>query len=99
MNGLPDQDNCARAASILKSMSHPQRLYILCRLHKKECTVSELGEFTDASQPHISQHLQRMRHEGLVESRREGNFVYYSVSDRHVRVLIDALENLYGLSG
>ena len=98
-NGLPDHENCAKAASILKSMSHPQRLYILCTLHKKECTVSELGEMTEASQPLISQHLQRMRHEGLVESRREGNFVYYSVSDSHVRVLIEALEKLYGLSG
>ncbi len=95
---LPDLDNCARVAKILKSMAHPQRLFILCRLHQKECTVSELEELTEASQPLISQHLQRMRHEELVDSRREGNFVYYSVNDQHVKVLLDALENLYGLS-
>ena len=94
---LPDLENCARVAKILKSMAHPQRLFILCRLHQKECTVSELEELTEASQPLISQHLQRMRHEELVDSRREGNFVYYSVNDEHVKVLLDALENLYGL--
>jgi DNA-binding transcriptional ArsR family regulator len=94
---LPDMENCARVAKILKSMAHPQRLFILCRLHQKECTVSELEELTEASQPLISQHLQRMRHEGLVDSRREGNYAYYSVNDQHVKVLLDALENLYGL--
>ena len=95
---LPDLENCTRVATILKSMAHPHRLFILCRLHQKECTVSELEGLTDASQPVISQHLQRMRHEGLVDSRREGNFVYYSVNDEHVKVLINALEKLYGLS-
>ena len=96
--GLPDHENCIRVATILKSMAHPQRLFILCRLHQKECTVSELEGLTEASQPQISQHLQRMRHEGLVDSRRDGNYVYYSVKDDHVKVLLDALEELYGLS-
>ncbi len=96
--GLPDLDNCAGVARVLKSMAHPHRLFILCRLHQKECTVSELEGLTEASQPLISQHLQRMRHEGLVDSRRDGNYVYYSVKDGHVKVLLDALEELYGLS-
>jgi DNA-binding transcriptional ArsR family regulator len=95
---LPDLENCGRVATILKSMAHPHRLFILCRLHQKECTVSELEGLTDASQPMISQHLQRMRHEELVDSRREGNYVYYSIKDDHVKVLLDALEGLYGLS-
>jgi ArsR family transcriptional regulator, virulence genes transcriptional regulator len=95
---FPDIENCVRVATILKSMAHPQRLFILCRLQQKECTVTELEELIESSQPQISQHLQRMRHEGLVDSRREGNFVYYSVRDDHVKVLLDALEDLYGLS-
>jgi DNA-binding transcriptional ArsR family regulator len=95
---LPDIENCSRVATILKSMAHPHRLFILCRLNQKECTVTELEGLTDTSQPQISQHLQRMRHEGLVDSRREGNFVCYSVKDDHVKVLLDALEELYGLS-
>jgi len=95
---LPDIENCIRVATILKSMAHPQRLFILCRLQQKESTVTELEGLTDASQPQISQHLQRMRHEGLVDARREGNYVQYSVKDDHVKVLLDALEELYGLS-
>jgi DNA-binding transcriptional ArsR family regulator len=94
---MPDKERCSRAASILKSMAHPQRLFLLCALVQKESTVSELEELTDASQPVVSQHLTRMKLEGLIDSRREGNFVYYRVTDPHVSVLIEALEKLYGL--
>ncbi|MDD3643378.1 MAG: metalloregulator ArsR/SmtB family transcription factor [Candidatus Krumholzibacteria bacterium] len=94
---LPDMDNCARVASVLKAMANPHRLFILCRLYENEATVSELETLVGASQPMISQHLTRMRLEGLVDSRREGNYVYYSIVDPHVKVLIEALEKLYGL--
>ncbi len=93
----PDLERCAGAASVLKSMAHPQRLFILCRLYQDESTVSDLERITPASQPVISQHLTRMRREGIVDSRREGNFVYYRVVDDRVRLLINALESLYGL--
>jgi DNA-binding transcriptional ArsR family regulator len=94
---LPDMDNCTRVAAVLKAMANPHRLFILCRLYEKEATVSELETLVGASQPMISQHLTRMRLEGLVDSRREGNYVYYSIVDPHVKVLIEALERLYGL--
>jgi len=93
----PDIDNCTRVAAVLKAMANPHRLFILCRLYEKEATVSELETLVSASQPMISQHLTRMRLEGLVGSRREGNYVYYSIVDSHVKVLIEALEKLYGL--
>lgn len=94
---IPDMDNCTRVASVLKAMANPHRLFILCSLYEKEVTVSELEGLVNASQPMISQHLTRMRLEGLVDSRREGNYVYYRIVDEHVKVLIEALEKLYGL--
>ena len=62
---------CARVAPILKTLAHPQRLFLLCRLAKGEATVSELRDACGASQSLISQHLTRMRREGLVQARRE----------------------------
>jgi DNA-binding transcriptional ArsR family regulator len=94
---LPDKDQCSRAATILKALSHQQRLFILCCLHQKECTVSDLEKYTNASQPLISQHLTRMRLEGIVESRRDGNYVYYRIADPHVSALVDTMEKLFGL--
>jgi len=65
---MPDiaeaKKRCARVAAILKTLAHPQRLFLLCRLAKGEATVSELREASGASQSLISQHLTRMRREG-----------------------------------
>jgi DNA-binding transcriptional ArsR family regulator len=94
---LPDNDQCRKASAILKALAHPQRLFILCCLYQKEATVSDLEELTGASQPVISQHLTRMRLEGIVESRRDGNYVYYRIDDPHVSKLIATLEKVYGL--
>ena len=94
---LPDKKQCRKASVTLKALAHPQRLFILCCLHQKESTVSDLEELTGASQPVISQHLTRMRLENIVESRRDGNYVFYRIADQHVSGLIETLEKLYGL--
>jgi len=94
---LPDHDKCTRAAAILKSIAHPQRLFILCCLFQNEMTVSELEELAGASQPVISQHLTRMRLEGIVEPRRDGNHVYYHLADTQVQPLIKTMEKIFNL--
>ncbi len=94
---LPDKKKCAQAASILKALAHRQRLFILCALHQGESTVSDLEKLCKASQPVISQHLTRMRLEGIVEARREGNYVYYSIADPRVSAVIETLENVFNL--
>lgn len=93
----PEMEQCINAATVLKAMANPHRLFILCRLSESEATVSELEHLMDVSQPMISQHLTRMRLEGLVDSRRDGSFVYYRIVDPHAKALIEALEKLYGL--
>jgi len=86
---------CARVAPMLKTLAHPQRLFLLCRLARGEATVSELREASDASQSLISQHLTRMRREGLLQSRRSGNFVLYRIVDPKLSALIKNMEKIF----
>jgi len=86
---------CARVAPILKTLAHPQRLFLLCRLAKGEATGSELRDACGASQSLISQHLTRMRREGIVEARRDGNFVHYRIVDPRLSALIKDMEKTF----
>ena len=82
-------------AALLKALSHPQRLLILCSLSGGEMTVSELEKVCGSSQSVVSQHLTRMRLEGFVASRRDGNFVYYHIVDLRILSLIEELEKIF----
>ncbi len=83
------------AAEGLKAIAHTTRLDVLCRLQKGPMTVNELMEATGTSQSNLSHHLAKMRAMGLVESRREGNSVYYSLADEGYADLIQVLRNIY----
>jgi ArsR family transcriptional regulator, virulence genes transcriptional regulator len=96
---MPDltesKKRCARVAAILKTLAHPQRLFLLCCLAKGEATVSELRGASGASQSLISQHLTRMRREGIVQARRAGNFVHYRIVDPRLSALIKDMEKTF----
>lgn len=89
------KDNAARASALLKSMSNPARLMILCNLVERERTVSELGQLLELSQSAISQHLARLRAEGMVASRREGQNIYYSLLSDEAAAILATLYDLY----
>ncbi len=61
-----------QAAKLLKSLDNPHRLVILCKLHTEECSVGSLEKTTQLKQSALSQHLARLRKEGIVKTRREG---------------------------
>jgi ArsR family transcriptional regulator len=86
---------CELVSGVLKSLSHPVRLKILCRILDQERSVNELTEFCGISQSAMSQFLNRMKTEGIVVSRREHNFVYYSVADKKLVRLLQALKEIY----
>lgn len=92
----PDKKRCARIAAIMKTLSHPQRLYLLCCLCDGEATVGDLQRGCGASQPVISQHLSRMRREGLVTARRTGTRVRYRIADRRIPAVIRSMERIFG---
>jgi len=95
LNSVPTLEQCEGAAEILKSLAHPHRLQLLCYLAKGEKTVSQLEELCQVSQSQLSQFLQRMKRESLVHSRREGKYVFYSIKDRKVFMLIRAMHKVF----
>lgn len=84
-----------QAANVLRSLSHPDRLMLLCQLSQGECWVGELEELLGIQQPNLSQQLRVLRSEGLVSTRREGKKIIYSVTDPKVQHLLGTLYLLY----
>ncbi len=66
----------------LKAIAHEGRLSILCRLAEGEASVSDLEELLNARQAAVSQQLARLRQEGLVNTRRQGKAIYYSLEKK-----------------
>ncbi len=88
-------ESAKEATDFLKALAHEGRLIILCRLADKECSVAELEEMLSARQAAVSQQLARLRLEGLVSTRREGKTIYYSLSDKRVRRIINLIYELF----
>lgn len=82
-------------ATLLKQLSHPQRLLILCCMVEGEKSVGEIEDVCGASQSAVSQFLKGMRLEGLIESRRDGKRVYYKIVDKKMFALIQALYQIF----
>ena len=85
----------SNAAAVLRSLSHPDRLMLLCQLSQGERSVGELEELLGIGQPNLSQQLGVLRAEGLVETRREGKRIFYSVKDPKALQLLGTLYELY----
>lgn len=88
--------NAAVMAGRLKLMSHPERLLMLCRLDEGEASVSELVELAGLSQSSVSQHLAKLREEGVVSIRGEAQTRFYKLKDPLVSGIIHALCELCG---
>lgn len=85
--------NASQAAELLKAMSNENRLLILCHLGEKEMSVNELNNFIDLSQSSLSQHLARLRQDGLVKTRRESQTIFYTIANPSVVKLISFLHS------
>lgn len=87
--------NAAEAAGFLKAMSHEGRLMILCHLASGEKSVTELERLLASRQAAVSQQLARLRLEGLVQARRDGKSIHYSIGDAKVLRLVGLVNELY----
>jgi DNA-binding transcriptional ArsR family regulator len=85
----------SRASSLLGALSNEKRLVILCQLVQQERSVSDLTELLEAPQSTISQHLGVLRREGLVETRRDAQTLYYSLAGNEARAILETLQALY----
>lgn len=86
---------CNEVSGLLKAISHPQRLLVMCYLVEGEKNVSEILEICQVSQSQLSQFLNRMQREKLLKVRKEGNFSYYSIANPKALVLIKSLQKSF----
>lgn len=85
----------AEAESFLKALANRRRLMVLCELHKGEQSVTRLQEAVGLSQSSLSQHLARLREDGLVKTRRESQTIHYSLANESVSRFIALLYELF----
>jgi len=83
------------ASGLLKSLANRHRLLILCQLIEGERSVGELAAFVDARDSTVSQHLALLRKDGLVETRRDGQTIFYSIASDPARRVLRTLFTIY----
>lgn len=89
------EDKARHAAGLLKAMSNPARLVILCQLAEGERSVGELEDAVGLSQSGISQHLALLRRESVVASRRVRQTVLYSLASEEVAAVMATLHKVF----
>ena len=90
------QEGAAKAAALLRAVGNEHRMLVLCLLiEHDELTVGQLLEQVALSQSALSQHLAKMREEGLVTFRREAQTLYYRIDNPDVEKLIATLKAMF----
>lgn len=90
------EEKAAEVSVTLRLLSNEKRLLVLCHLAKAgEMSVTALGGAVRLSQSALSQHLAKLRADGLVTTRRESQTLYYRIADARVGSLLNALYDIY----
>lgn len=79
------------ACRLMKALSNPDRLLLLCQLSQGEKRVGELEDLVGIGQPTLSQQLGVLREEGLVNTRREGKNIYYQIASPQALAVMNTL--------
>ncbi len=88
-------EKCDEVSQVLKSLSHPVRLKVLCQVLESDKSVNQLTDFCEIQQSAMSQFLLRMKKEGLLTSRKEGTFVFYGLADVKIKKLLKSIKEIY----
>ena len=83
----------ARAAEVIKLLGHSERLKIVEVLERHEATVGEIQDALDLPQAIVSQHLAKMRGCDIVSARREGNYMYYRITEPKVHHILRCIRS------
>jgi len=89
-------DNADMAARFLSAIGNGKRFAIMCYLFHGEMSVGEIAEKVELSQSALSQHLAKLRHLGIVETRRDRQMIYYSCSSPEMRQMLMTMDDLFG---
>lgn len=87
--------NVREAAALLKTLGNDRRLMIVCELASGEKSVGSLEERIGLTQSALSQHLARLRKDGIVRTRRDSQRIYYALADENVARMLSTLSDLY----
>lgn len=82
-------------SKLLKSMSHPIRLKILCLLQNGEMSVGDIREEVKTTNANVSQHLNILRNQGIIDYRKDANFIYNKINDPRIVQLIQKMQVLF----
>lgn len=94
------QSQAADASRLLKTLGSAHRLRVLCLLFEREMSVGQINEqLPDLSQSALSQHLAKLREEGLVVTRREAQTIWYTLEQGPVQQIITTLYGIYCVPG
>ncbi len=94
-NSPISDDDIKYVSTLLKSLAHPIRLKILCLLLKGELSVGEIRQQVHTSNANVSQHLNILRKQGIIDFRKNTNFIYNRISDNRVIELIEKIQQLF----
>jgi len=95
-NARAMHNRAEEAAQLLKALANPQRLRVLCLLAGAELSVGQLNEaLPDLSQSALSQHLAKLREEGMVRTRREAQTIWYALEPGPAERIIETLYAIY----
>lgn len=83
-----------KEAKFFKALAHPLRLKIIKKLSNGELCVCKLNEDVDFSQSNLSQHLRVLKEAGILNSKKEGMWMYYSIADSKILKVISIVEGL-----
>lgn len=84
------------AAEFLRTLGNPHRLQILCLLmDNQDLSVGQMNECLDLSQSALSQHLAKMREEGVLTYRRDAQTLYYRIADERVMMIMPVIKELF----
>ncbi len=84
-------------SKLMKSISHPTRFKILCLLRDNEMSVKDLTDELETTNSNITQHLNILRNQGVIEYRRDANYIFNSINDWRILELLRKLRQLYSL--
>lgn len=82
-------------AKLLKTMSHPIRLKILCLLQDKEMTVGDIHKEVHTTNANVSQHLSILRNQGIIAYRKDANFIFNRIAENRITELIKTMRELF----
>jgi ArsR family transcriptional regulator len=88
-------ESIREASRAMQAMAHPLRLKILCLVGGQELSVLEIVEAVGTTQSNVSQHLGVLRDQGLLESRKQANKVYYRIGNPRVLKMISLTRELF----